>query len=150
MSTQLGNQKRMLTTFANKLEHIVSRLKEEKLEEITIDLQAPRSLVKENASRLEEGISAIISATVKVENILSNFASILDRWEQSSGKEQEDFEVYLCKSESALSCAFDLMVLMQARLQALISCVDTAQSYSATPHDANSSSLAMNQLQTKQ
>ncbi|KAK6726388.1 hypothetical protein RB195_004604 [Necator americanus] len=38
---------------------------------------------------------------------------------------------------------------MQARLQALTSCVDTAQSYSATPHDVNSSSLAMNHLQTK-
>ncbi|KAK6762078.1 hypothetical protein RB195_022976 [Necator americanus] len=149
MSTQLGTQKRLLTTFTNKLEHIVSRLKEKKLEEIPIDPQAPRSIVKENASRLEEGISVINSATVKVKKVLSDFASILDRLEQPSEKEQEDFELYLCKSESALSCTFDLMVLMQARLQALISCVDTAQSYLATPHDVTSSSLAMNHLKMK-
>ncbi|KAL6743816.1 hypothetical protein Aduo_016812 [Ancylostoma duodenale] len=48
MSAQLRTQKCLLTTFINKLEHIVSKLRDKKLEELPIDPNAPSTVAHEH------------------------------------------------------------------------------------------------------
>ncbi|KAK6764302.1 hypothetical protein RB195_024575 [Necator americanus] len=115
-----------------------------------------RALNQHYASRLEEGTSAINSAISKVEKTLNDFTSLIDRLEQPLSKEQEDYEMYSCKSETALSNAFDLIVLLQARLQAINSCTNVlilmshaSPSYSSAVNDVIDNSAPMTQLQTK-
>lgn len=144
MSSQLGTQKRLLTTFTNKLEHIVTSLRNEKLHEIVIEPHQPQEARQESISRLEEGVSAISSASSKVETVLAQYASILDKMESKSTKETEDYENYAAKAESALFSAFDLSVLLEARIRALTSSASNIPSVAAI-----NSAPTMNQTQAK-
>ncbi|KAL6739644.1 hypothetical protein Aduo_013075 [Ancylostoma duodenale] len=102
MSAQLRTQKRLLTTFTNKLEHIVPKIKDEKLEELPLDPNASLTLTHQYASMLEEAISAINSAILKVEESLNDFTLLVDRFEESSTSVQDDYDEYSCKRASKL------------------------------------------------
>ncbi|EPB76641.1 Pao retrotransposon peptidase [Ancylostoma ceylanicum] len=149
MSAQLRTQKRLLTTFTNKLEHIVSKLKDEKLEELPLDPNLSSALTHQYVTRLEEAISAINSAIVKVEKSLNDFNLLIDRLNESSTSEQDEYDEYSCKSESALSYAFDFIILLQARLHAINSCTYTAPPRLSATDDALDNPAQTPRLQTK-
>ncbi|KIH63232.1 Pao retrotransposon peptidase [Ancylostoma duodenale] len=149
MSAQLRTQKRLLTTFTNKLEHIVPKIKDEKLEELPLDPNASLTLTHQYASMLEEAISAINSAILKVEESLNDFTLLVDRFEESSTSVQDDYDEYSCKSESALSYAFDLIILLQARLQAMNSCTHASPPRLSATDDTADNHAQTPQLQTK-
>ncbi|KAK5972451.1 hypothetical protein GCK32_013081 [Trichostrongylus colubriformis] len=131
MASQLSTKKRLLTTAVNKLENVVTKLQAEKLEELPIDPQALIEAVKENVSRLEEGIFAIDFARSKAEKELADYGALLDSLVE---KEVHDYQTYSIKAESALSKAF-LGLLIQARRQALVACASTTNT--ATVSNSN-------------
>lgn len=149
MAYQIRTQKRLLTVFTNKLEHILSKLKEEGLENVPLDSNNPQE-VNNNALRLEESISAIESIVLKVEHTLSDFASSVDKCETSNSKEQDEFETYYCRTETSLSEAIDFNILLQARLRALRSCVQSTPTPSRALDAPNTSDAAqINQPQPR-
>ncbi|EPB70321.1 hypothetical protein ANCCEY_10584 [Ancylostoma ceylanicum] len=118
MTTLLTSKKRMLTTYVNKLEHILNSLKNEKLEDTPWDPSLPQAIQMDNIHRLEEGVSVIELAIAKVERALHEFASLLDT-NPLLATDQSDFEGYAGKSENILTVAFDYLLVVQARLRAL-------------------------------
>ncbi|EPB72297.1 hypothetical protein ANCCEY_08614 [Ancylostoma ceylanicum] len=101
--------------FTNKLDHIVSKLKEEKLELLPLDPTIPQQVRQENMAQIEEGVSAIETSISKLEKTLHEFASMVDLLEKPSSKEEEDFETYACKAEAILSIAFDYVIVLHYR-----------------------------------
>ncbi|KAK6022761.1 hypothetical protein OSTOST_11527, partial [Ostertagia ostertagi] len=127
MSQNIANQKRLLTFYSNKLDHIVSRLREEQLEEALWDSSSVSDL-KDLIRRIEEGSAAIDSVFSRVEQQLSDYALTVDSLEPKSDKEAKDYDEYAVKTELVLSAAFDLNILLQARLRSLMSQTASIQS----------------------
>ncbi|XGW30834.1 hypothetical protein V3C99_009638, partial [Haemonchus contortus] len=115
MSTLLSTKKRLLTSSINKLELILDSLKQERLEDTSLDPNLTRDVHLEKIRKLEEGIKAIELAMAKVETSLDGLASTFDSI-SVSGNEPNGFEEYVGKSEISLSVAFDYSILLQTRL----------------------------------
>ncbi|KAL6735192.1 hypothetical protein Aduo_005656 [Ancylostoma duodenale] len=127
MSIQLGTSKRLLTHYTKKLDTVISRFKTEQLETLSaasIEDESSPYFIRESIRQLEEGIGAINTATTKTEELLREYAIELAELENASQKDQDDFEEYSSKAETALTSAFDYTLLLQARLRAFKSCVD--------------------------
>ncbi|PIO57415.1 hypothetical protein TELCIR_21175 [Teladorsagia circumcincta] len=77
----------------------------------------------------------------KVEEKLNSYASTIDALKEPSTKDIEDYEEYSQKTESAISQAFDLSTLLQARLHSLM--------IHATSSEPVSPSLCSTQLQPR-
>uniref|UniRef100_A0A7I4XUL5 DUF1758 domain-containing protein n=1 Tax=Haemonchus contortus TaxID=6289 RepID=A0A7I4XUL5_HAECO len=115
MSTLLSTKKRLLTFSINKLELILDSLKQERLEDTSLDPNLTRDVHLEKIRKLEEGIKAIELAMAKVENSLDGLASTFDSI-SVSGNEPNGFEEYVGKCETTLSVAYDYSTLLQTRL----------------------------------
>ncbi|KIH62853.1 Tho complex subunit THP2 [Ancylostoma duodenale] len=118
MSMHIKTQKRLLTTYGNKLEQNVNKLRQEQPEVIAAEMATPRE-INEGIYRLEESINAIESLFFKAEKTLNDYATSIDRLQSPSEKEQEEFDEYSCRAESILSTAFDYVILLKARRSAL-------------------------------
>ncbi|KIH66331.1 Pao retrotransposon peptidase [Ancylostoma duodenale] len=124
MSIQLGTSKRLLN---KKVDTVISRFKTEQLETLSaasVEDESSPYFIRESILQLEESIGAINTANTKIEELLREYAIELDELENASQKDQEDFEEYSSKAETALTSAFDYILLLQARLRAFKSCVD--------------------------
>ncbi|EYB98426.1 hypothetical protein Y032_0131g1617 [Ancylostoma ceylanicum] len=127
MSIQLGTSKRLLTHYTKKLDTVISRFKTEQLETLSassVEDESSPYFIRESIRQLEEGTGAINTATTKIEELLREYATELAELEDASQKDQDDFEEYSSKAETALTSAFDYTLLLQARLRAFKSCVD--------------------------
>ncbi|KAK6036928.1 hypothetical protein COOONC_25567 [Cooperia oncophora] len=103
MTSQVATQKRLLTTYVHKLEHVVSRQREDKLEILSDSVSS--EVTRENISRLDEGVSASTLPSPKVERVLNDYGGLPDSFANEEDKELGDYEAYSTTAESALSNA---------------------------------------------
>ncbi|KAK6031619.1 hypothetical protein OSTOST_02227 [Ostertagia ostertagi] len=94
MSTLIATKKRLLSTHVNKLEHLLTKLKEANLEDTPLDPTLSRDVNLAHINELEEGISVTELSISKVEKALSDLASLFDS-PNLSGVEPGDFEEYI-------------------------------------------------------
>uniref|UniRef100_A0A7I4XW91 Integrase catalytic domain-containing protein n=1 Tax=Haemonchus contortus TaxID=6289 RepID=A0A7I4XW91_HAECO len=138
----IGTQKRLLTTFTNKLEHIISKLREETPAEVLGGSAASQNDLMETLRRLEEGNKILAETSAKVEEKLNSYASTVDALGEPSSKEIEDYQEYAERAEASISQAFDLQTLLQARLHSMKNQMMSA--------DTGSPNCTVTQLKPKQ
>ncbi|VDO50191.1 unnamed protein product [Haemonchus placei] len=138
----IGTQKRLLTTFTNKLEHIISKLKEETPAEVLGGSAASQNDLMKSIRRLEEGNKILAETSAKVEEKLNSYASTVDALGEPSSKEIEDYQEYAERAEASISQAFDLQTLLQARLHSMKNQMMSA--------DTGSPNCTVTQLKPKQ
>ncbi|XGW28280.1 hypothetical protein V3C99_008241, partial [Haemonchus contortus] len=115
MSTLLSTKKRLLTFSINKPELILDSLKQDRLEDTSLNPTLTRDVHLKNIRKLEESTKAIELAMAMAENSLDALASAFDSI-NLSGNESNGLEEYVGKIETSLSVAFDYSILLQKRL----------------------------------
>ncbi|KAK6028775.1 Prothymosin/parathymosin family protein [Ostertagia ostertagi] len=116
----LASCKRMLTRNLNKIDTLITRFKNEQLENVKWEEEEISPCFATNSRRrLEEGLGALEAYISKIETLLHDYTSLMEETEAPSEKESKDFEDYSAKAELILGNAMDYTVLLQARLRAL-------------------------------
>ncbi|KHJ96164.1 hypothetical protein OESDEN_03880 [Oesophagostomum dentatum] len=121
MAVQLRTPKRLITQYTNKLETIVTKLKGDQLETLSVSStqgQPSPVFISSCLHRLNEGIGVLDAAISKVEQALQEYASSFAEIDAPEEKEEEDFNEYTKKGEVALTSAFGYSLLLKARAHA--------------------------------
>ncbi|VDL84095.1 unnamed protein product [Nippostrongylus brasiliensis] len=108
--------------YSNKLQQILSRLQEEKLETIGVsDGNRSSQFEQDSWKRLQEELGILEEYKSRVEEALEKYAYAYDQLEQQPKSEMDDYELYSGKAEEALSSALDYAALLKGRLCAFTS-----------------------------
>ncbi|KHJ96192.1 hypothetical protein OESDEN_03846 [Oesophagostomum dentatum] len=117
MTSQLENAKQLLTRYGNKLDVVVAKLKEEKIESLQATEEEETDETNfDKIKRLEEAVEAVKAVSQQLEKNIEGFWYTSG---QSSTLNTDGVADYFTWSQNCLVSALDYVVLLQARIRAL-------------------------------
>ncbi|KAK6033257.1 hypothetical protein OSTOST_00523, partial [Ostertagia ostertagi] len=119
MTTQLSSYKCRITGLCYKLDTVLSRFEEEKLETLKVsDSDRTPGYERECQKKIHEGLGAIEACTSKIEQTWQEYGNALSQLNSPPKSESDDYETYSNRADGVLSAALDYTVILEARLRA--------------------------------